>query len=577
MRALLLFAALTAAYAQGTAVLGPNALDQFKLRGAPHGVTVAVTGGEGDAFEKFLRIEVLARGYKAADVRVAAPIPAALHAGDVLLVRFSTRAGVARWDANFSVALEPGDTPWSKPLDMPIEASWSWRKIEIPFAIRHDYEPGKAELVFYAGQQIQTLDLAAIELINYGSTRKISELPATRFRYAGSDPGAAWRKAAGERIEQIRKAGLVVIVKDAGGKPVRGAGVSVKMRKHAFGFGTAVNAALAVSPAGEEYRRKIVELFNKAVIENHLKWPLWVNPSQQRVAIEAVDWLNQAGLTVRGHCLVWPSWRWTPVREAERVKNDPPSLAKVIRDHIADEAGKMRGKLAEWDVINEPYSNHDFMDILGKQAMVEWFQAARDADPGAMLYLNDYDILANNDTRHQDHYYATLEYLIAQGAPIEGIGLQGHFPARLTPPEQVLERLDRFAKLGKPLQITEFDVDTNDEETQAEYTRDILTALFSHPAAHGFLMWGFWEGSHWKPKCAMYRKDWSEKPNARAYRDLVFHQWWTTASGKTGKDGAWSVRGFLGEYDIEVQAAGKVRRLKAALPKQGATIQAVLD
>jgi GH35 family endo-1,4-beta-xylanase len=94
----------------------------------------------------------------------------------------------------------------------------------------------------------------------------------------------------------------------------------------------------------------------------------------------------------------------------------------------------------------------------------------------------------------------------------------------VTPPEEVLKRLDRFATFRKPLIITEFDIDTNDEQTRAGYTRDFLTAVFSHPAATGFLMWGFWEGSHWKPKSAMYRRDWSEKPNLRAYRDLVFDQ-----------------------------------------------------
>ncbi len=556
MRLLALFLAATAAYAAPATVLGPNALADFQLRGTPPAVTVAVTDGVGDAFEKFLRIEVKTGGLKAGDVRVVAPVPAALKAGDVLLVRFQARAGIAKYDANFGVALEPGDTPWSKPLDMPIEASWSWKKVEIPFMVRHDYEAGKAELVFYAGQQIQTVDLAAIELVNYGGQAKIGDLPATRFYYAGSEPDAAWRKAARERIEKIRKADLTVVVKDAEGRPVRGAEVAVKMRRHAFGFGTCINASLLVSPDGEEYRRKVTALFNKAVIENHLKWPQWADPKARPTAVQAVDWLNKSGITTRGHVLVWPSWRWTPVREAERVKNDPPSLAKVITDHIAEEAGAMQGKLAEWDVINEPYSNHDFMDILGRKAMLDWFRAARAADPQAMLFINDYDILAKNDTKHQDHYFETIQYLIDNGAPVEGIGLQGHFPATLTPPEQVLERLDRFAKFGKPLQISEFDVDTNDERTQAEYTRDFLTAFFSHPAAQGFLMWGFWEGSHWKPKCAMYRKDWSEKPNAKAYKDLVFHEWWTNASGKTVKDGTYSVRGFSGRLRNRSKSGG---------------------
>lgn len=140
-----------------------------------------------------------------------------------------------------------------------------------------------------------------------------------------------------------------------------------------------------------------------------------------------------------------------------------------------------------------------------------------------------------------------------------------------------MRRLDRFAQFGKPLQITEFDVDTNDEQAQADYTRDVMTVMFSHPATSGFLMWGFWEGSHWKPKCAMYRTDWSEKPNARAYRDLVFGQWWTNASGKTAADGAYSARAFLGEYEIEVRSGKRTKKVAAKLEAGAAPVTVVLE
>ena len=60
--------------------------------------------------------------------------------------------------------------------------------------------------------------------------------------------------------------------------------------------------------------------------------------------------------------------------------------------------------------------------------------------------------------------------------------------------------------------ITEFDIVTSeDEQLAADYTRDTLIAVFSHSAYTSFLLWGFWEGSHWKPEAASWNKDWSSR------------------------------------------------------------------
>jgi len=265
------------------------------------------------------------------------------------------------------------------------------------------------------------------------------------------------------------------------------------------------------------------------------------------------------------------------VKAAVDAKNDPQALAKVIIDHIIETTTTFRGRLVDWDVLNEPYTNHDFMDILGRQAMVDWFKAARSGDPKVKLYINDFSILAGDDKAHQDHYAETIQYLIDQGAPLDGIGLQSHFPARVTPMDELLRRPDRFAAFGKELEVTEFDINTPDEGTQADYTRDFMTAVFSHPQVKAFLMWGFWEGAHWRPAGAMLRRDWSPKPNAQVYEDLVFKKWWTNTAGKTDGQGAYTTRGFLGDYDIEVQAGGKTKTVRATLSKGGSKVECVLD
>ena len=388
----------------------------------------------------------------------------------------------------------------------------------------------------------------------------------------------AWREEAEARIERLRKADVRVFVTDAGGNPVTGARVAVRMKRHAFGFGSAVAASFLLGEGtdSERYRGKILELFNKVVLENDLKWPQWETGRER--ALAGLAWLGERGIPVRGHNLVWPGWKWLP-RDVEQLVSDPAALRARINSHIAEEAGAVRGKVAEWDVLNEPYNNRVLQNVLGDEAMAEWFRRAREADPNAVLYINDFNILSSggNDVAHQDHYYKTIEFLERQGAPVQGIGMQGHFGRNLTPPARVIEILDRFAKLGKRIQVTEFDIDIDDEALQAAYTRDFMTAVFSHPSVDGFLMWGFWEGRHWKPRGAMFRRDWSAKPNAEAYRKLVFEDWWTRAEGAAGAGGVYSTRGFLGSYEAEATAGGRTAKAGFVLTRQGAEVKIQLN
>lgn len=584
--------------ASATSLLPEKSLTLFSLSAAADGFAkMSTVAAAGQAFPDALRIEVTKKPEQGSAVQIAATVDGALASGDVVMLSFWMRSGIpgdATLDAGFRS--RPGAVPPSgrgpaggrgtfrgQPvLNAPAQAGTAWKKVTFPFAVTRAYNKGDSQVFFTLGLRRQTIEIGGIELVNYGTSKKVSELPFTSIGYGGSEPGAPWRKAAEERIEKIRKGDLTVMVKDKAGKPVRGAQVAVRMRKHAFPFGTAVSGAAFVSPRTSpenlvRYKQEIVRLFNIAVMENELKWPQWSNVESRASTLATVDWLRENGLQIRGHNLVWPSWRNTNVKAAVDAKNDPAALAKVILDHITETTEALRGRVTDWDVINEPFTNHDFMDILGRHAMVDWFRAARAGDPNARLCINDFSILSGEDKAHQDDYANTIRYLIDEGAPLQGIGLQSHFPARVTPMDEIFARLDRFAAFGKDLEITEFDIDTPDEALQADYTRDFMTAAFSCPAIKEFLMWGFWEGAHWRPRGAMLRRDWSPKPNADVYQDLVFKKWWTNADGKTGAQGAFSVRGFLGEYEIEVRSGNKSKTIHASLPKDGAKVECVLE
>ena len=538
---------------------------------------------EGQPFAEAVRCEIKTLPRNRWDVQFQFRTTRKLAKGEVLWARFFARTVNARTETGegrICAIFEKAGPPHDKSLGRDLDLSREWTEYFLPFASIADYDAGQAGTGFHMGLLEQAVEIADFEVYAFGVGYDVRRLPNTRAMYAGQEPDAPWRAAAAARIEQHRKADLAVSVTDAAGKPLSDAKVTVAMRRHSFGWGSAVTAKniLRQDADGEKYRDIIGKHFSRVVFENDLKWPSWDNPANHANILKATDWLRERNIEVRGHCLVWPSWKYLP-RKMLALKDEPEALRQCINEHIAHEVATMKGRLVDWDVVNEPYTNHELMDVLGNDELIAWFKLARQHDPAVNLYLNDYAILTAGglDTQHQDHFEKTLRFLKDGGAPITGLGMQGHFGASPTPPERMLAILDRFAALGVDISITEHDIDTADESFQAEFTRDFLTVAFSHPSVVAFLTWGFWENSHWRPAGAYFRNDWSVKPAGQVWLDLVTKTWWTDETLETGADGATRTRGFLGHYEITVTHGGKTKTVFVDLPKRGVRIAVAFE
>ena len=242
----------------------------------------------------------------------------------------------------------------------------------------------------------------------------------------------------------------------------------------------------------------------------------------------------------------------------------------LIREHIRDLMTATRGRIVAWDVVNELMHERDYLKFMPETEAAEWFKLARELDPRAKLFLNDYAMLNSRKSPENIAKFLDLAArLRAAGAPIDGLGIQGHVGRQVRAPVDVLADLDLLATSGLELQITEFDVNTPDEELQADYTRDFLIALYSHPAVTGFTIWGFWEKQHWKPDAGLFRADWSEKPNGRVWRELVRGEWLTNVEGATDEDGKFQTRGHIGDYEFSVVTKTKTARQVRSLTKDG--------
>lgn len=509
------------------------------------------------------------------DCRIRHTLSVPVTGNDWLVAVFWVRVIEAGSDgAALKLSMERNAPDYQKSVSAGFTVAGEWRRVQIPFRVIENYQPGGAMIDFWAGYEAsQVVEIGGFTLTNHGPSAT-APVPATGFTYAGREPDAAWRIAALERIEKHRKADLSVKVVDAGGKPIEGATVKVRMKRHAFGFGSAVAASgiLGTRPDDEIYRTKIKELFNKVAIENDLKWPGW---EQDRArALNVLRWLRENGIPdIRGHNIVWPGWQYLP-RDLQNLTGDPAALRQRIDSHVLEIAGATRGLVTDWDVVNEPIPNRVIQDVLGDYELVRWFQLTRYADPDARLFVNEFGIETGGgrNSAKQRQYLDLIQALLDRNTPLGGIGIQGHFGTDATHPQKVFDIIDKFARFNLPIQITEFDMNTLDEELQADYTRDYMTVCFSHPSIDAFLIWGFWEGRHWLPQAAPYRRDWTEKPNGKVWRDLIFGEWWTNADGATSSDGTYSIRAFLGDHEIEVIVAGGSVRRTVTLKANGAAI-----
>jgi GH35 family endo-1,4-beta-xylanase len=493
----------------------------------------------------------------------------ALAKGDTMLLSFWARkleGSVIHAQVVFE--RNGGNYEKSISINFPNDTS-EWKFYQMAFRSSADFAPGQAGLIFQFAYGPQKFEIGGVTLVNFGQNVSPSQLPSSFYYPGRGDANAAWRIEANNRIDQYRKGALTVVVRDRDGNPFPGATVYVQQTNHAFKFGSAVTAQLLAGSGQtaadrEIYRSRVSSHFTATVLENDLKWPFWESWASwnRQATLNALAWLRDNNLPVRGHNLIWPNF---PNMPSDTRNLAPDALRQRIDNHFAEilKPENAGGKCYQWDVINEPYTSFDAQGrigvglvkqsdgALGNLEMVKWFQNARRLDPAAKLFVNDFDILeaGGDDTSHQNYLFELSRWLLDNNAPLDGIGMQGHFN-RITPLTRMREIIERFSQLPVALAMTEFDINIADEKLQAEYTRDVMTMIFSQPKFTDFLMWGFWEKAHWLPTGAMYRADWSSKPNALVYNDLVFREWWTNETGATDANGKFTARGFKGSYNV---------------------------
>ena len=207
--------------------------------------------------------------------------------------------------------------------------------------------------------------------------------------------------------------------------------------------------------------------FNSITAENDMKWER-VHPTLNKYtfdrADQIVDFTQSNNIKLIGHTLVWHSQLGEGVFEKEGEENmlvDSATLMNRIKDHISTVAGRYKGKVHGWDVVNEALNDDgtlresNFLKIAGEGYIEKAFEFAREADPNAELYYNDYNLVKPDKL---DGALRIVKNLKDKGMRIDGVGIQAHWELNYPSLEEIENSIVACAEAGVKVMFTELDI-----------------------------------------------------------------------------------------------------------------------
>lgn len=208
--------------------------------------------------------------------------------------------------------------------------------------------------------------------------------------------------------------------------------------------------------------------FDIVTPENGMK-PAAVQPEQGAWRFDETDRFVEFALAkklkVVGHCLIWAKDDRTP--RWFSMDGDAPASREVLlermKTHIETVAGRYRGRIAMWDVVNEALDDGGaylrdscWSRACGEEFIAKAFLHAHAAAPDALLIYNDYN---NELDGKREKMIRLIESLRAQKVPLHAIGLQGHYELDTVPFEAIEKTLAAMQAMDMKVVVSELDID----------------------------------------------------------------------------------------------------------------------
>lgn len=298
-------------------------------------------------------------------------------------------------------------------------------------------------------------------------------------------------------------------------------------------FGSAIASTPGRLAAGSiqnpDYAAVVQRECGLVVAENEMKWQT-LRPGPDTFdfarADQIVAWAGANGLAMRGHTLLWHRPQWFPawLNDYDFGAHPASEAGRLLMKHIRAVAGRYRGIIASWDVVNEAidHENNGLMQtslsraLGGAEDTIDLaFRTAREVLPEAQLVYNDYMSWEPQHRAHCADVLRLLEAMKKRGTPVDALGIQSHIEMFGIDPATGLgpyvERewrafLDEVTGMGYRLLITEFDVKDKAlpgdiairDAKVADFTRRYFDLMLDYDAhLDDILAWGLVDRFNW--------------------------------------------------------------------------------
>lgn len=415
-------------------------------------------------------------------------------------------------------------------------------------------------------------------------------------------------------IEKYRKGDIKISVRDKDGNPISCDNMKIKQISHEFKFGANIFMLdeMETEDKNQAYKDYFKSVFNMATLPFY-----WNSLEEERGKLRfdkdspkfyrrppidlCMEFCEKNGIEPREHALAYEHHfpAWLKNASIDEIKSALELRYKQIADRYAD-------KIPTIEVTNEMVWGHNagVTAFYNEPDYIEWcFKKAEEYFPKNQLVINEYtDAFWGENCRTTDRYYAYTEANLLKGARIDAIGAQYHvFETRerelekssyLYNPISLYDHMDMYANLVNHLQVTEITIpaysnEKEDEEIQAELIKYLYTVWFSHPAMEQIIYWNLVDGYAYveNPTPEKIRNsqgnmtlgenvyyggllnfDLTPKP---AYKmlDTLINKAWRTEIRDSITDGEYKFRGFFGEYEIEAEINGEIKKARFDLLK----------
>ena len=314
-----------------------------------------------------------------------------------------------------------------------------------------------------------------------------------------------------------------------------------------------IGAAFCTYKGLDSDRSEAARQFNMMVAENEMKMDA-LQPSQGTFSFGSADQLVSLAknnkMAVRGHCLVWhtqqPGWVSSDGKKNDKGWTRQQAL-DIMRNHITKVMQHYKGKVVEWDVVNECLDDDQsiirtdpdgyklrptvWQQAIGDDYIDSAFVYARRADPTALLYLNDYDVEMQGKAKAVA-YYNLVKRLQSKDIPLDGVGLQCHFSVGDVDSVKLEKTIQRFGEAGLKCIITELDMGISSTsaanlEEQARNYRVITDIVLNNDNCPTMMIWGIKDNDSWRSGSnpLLYTSGLAKKKAWYAVRSALRHRY----------------------------------------------------